>query len=333
MFLRKGVDANLDKLARPEIRVFRRPTSSFRVCGYVGLIAAVTVATALVMQLKLSPAVLTAIVLAAVAAFFALTMVTKILTGEERLISFHHVIAVMLTTTGLLWLLRQPILPYLDVTILGIGIFLACGRIGCLMVGCCHGRPHGWGVCYRQDHVDAGFAPYLVGVRLFPIQLGESLYVLCIVVMGIVVFSRRSPGEALAWYVITYDIGRFCFEFMRGDMGRPYLYGFSEAQWISLFLMLAALGGEMSGLLIFHAWHAVATAFMVSVMIAIATRRRLSGEVKYKLFHPRHIKEVAEAVGLLSSLANRPTGFSERAIAAEDVRNCAHLRRSQNIGK
>ena len=71
------------------------------------------------------------------------------MTGEERIIYYRHEIAVMVVAALLLWLLRQPLLPYLDVTILGIGMFLTCGRMGCFMVGCCHGRPHDWGVCYR----------------------------------------------------------------------------------------------------------------------------------------------------------------------------------------
>src|SRR5439155_22019386 len=97
---------------------------------------------------------------------------------------YHHEIDVMINAALLLWLLGQPLLPYLDLTILGIGMFLACGRVGCLMVGCCHGRPHSWGVRYKQEHADAGFAPYYVGVRLFPIQAVESLWVLSIVIVG-----------------------------------------------------------------------------------------------------------------------------------------------------
>jgi prolipoprotein diacylglyceryltransferase len=310
----------LDWMVSPRIQAFGKSWSAYQVCGCTGLALAILQSMILATRSGLPSWVILAIVICAVLTFFAVIMVTKIITGEEQIIYFHHEIAVMLITAGLLWLLRQPILPYLDVTILGIGIFLTCGRIGCLMVGCCHGRPHRWGVCYRQEHAEAGFAPYLVGVRLFPIQIVESLYVLAIVVVGILVFSGRSPGEALAWYVITYDIGRFCFEFMRGDTGRPYLYGFSEAQWISLFLMLAALGAELSGLLIFHEWHAAATVCIVGAMIVIAIRRRLRGEAKYKLFHPRQIEEVAEAVGSLSSLATRLTGFSEYTLAPDEIR-------------
>ena len=50
--------------------------------------------------------------------------VTKIIIGEERLIYYHHEIAIVLAVTMVLWLLDQPILPYLDITILRIGTFL-----------------------------------------------------------------------------------------------------------------------------------------------------------------------------------------------------------------
>ena len=111
------------------------------------------------------------------------------------------------------------------------------------MVGCCHGRPHRWGVCYREEHAAVGFTPYFVGVRLFPIQAVESLWVFCIVTTGVTfVLNGRPAGAALAWYVVTYDLGRFCFEFLRGDPDRPYLWGFSQPQWISLLLMCGWYG-------------------------------------------------------------------------------------------
>src|SRR5262249_61119424 len=110
---------------------------------------------------------------AAAPTFLGIIMTTKPITGQERIIYYPHEIAVSLAAAGLLWLTSEPLLPYLDITILGIGAFLACGRIGCLMVGCCHGRPSGWGIRYTPDHAAAGFTDYYVGVVLFPIQLVE----------------------------------------------------------------------------------------------------------------------------------------------------------------
>jgi hypothetical protein len=163
----KILNGGFDRLVHPEIRVYRRFRPAFQVCGYTGLALAVGLAMTMAMRLGLLPVVIAALILAAVLTFFGLVMATKIITGEERIIYYHHEIVVMVVVAFLLWLLRQPILPYLDLTILGVGAFLVCGRLGCFMVGCCHGRPHRWGVRYRKEHADAGFTFYFVGVRLF----------------------------------------------------------------------------------------------------------------------------------------------------------------------
>src|SRR5882672_9437642 len=290
----------LDKLVRPEVRLLRTSRPAFQVCGYTGLAPAVLVALTLATRLGLSLVVIAALILAAVLTFFGLVMATKIITGEERIIYYHHEIAVMVVAAFLLWLLRQPILPYLDVMILGVGAFLVCGRVGCLMVGCCHGRPHRLGVCYREEHADAGFTPYFVGVRLFPVQAVESLWVFCIVTTGVTfVLNGRPQGAALAWYVVTYDLGRFCFEFLRGDPGRSYLWGFSQPQWISLLLMCGVVWAEMAGVLPLHLWHVAATACLALAMVAVGLARRYSRTDRHRLLHPSHVREVAEAMSLV----------------------------------
>jgi hypothetical protein len=299
----KSLNGYLDKLARPDIHLLGRSRPAFRVCGYTGLTMAAILAVTLATHLGLSLVVIAVLILAAALTFLGLVMATKIITGEELIIYYHHEIAVMIVAGLLLWLLRQPVLPYLDVTILSIGMFLACGRVGCLMVGCCHGRPFHWGVCYRQEHATAGFTPYYVGVRLFPIQAVESLWVFCIVGAGtIFILSGRPPGTALAWYVVTYDLARFCLEFMRGDPERPYLWGYSQPQWISLLLMCGVVWAELAGLLPFHLWHVGATACLALAMAIISLSRRFQRTAKHLLLHPRHVREVAEALAQLSNL-------------------------------
>jgi hypothetical protein len=295
-----------DKLVRSEVQIRHRSVSAFQVCGYAGYTLAIVLGVILVTNRGLSLWVMGGLVLASALTFLALAMATKIIVGEERLIYYHHEIAIMVVATLLLWVWRQPILPYLDVVILGIGLFLVCGRVGCLMVGCCHGRPHQWGVCYRKTHVDAGFTPYFVGIRLFPIQAVESLWVLVTVAVGtILVLNGFPPGEALAWYVVVYDIGRFCFELMRGDPTRPYFLGFSEGQWISLFLMGIVVSAELSGLLTFHPWHFAATVCMVFLMVAITFSRRKRGIGRYQLLHPHHVKEIADTVGSVPAIPEK----------------------------
>ena len=41
-----------------------------------------------------------------------------------------------LVSAAVLSALDLPVLPYLDLNALWLGVFLTCGRCGCLMVGC-----------------------------------------------------------------------------------------------------------------------------------------------------------------------------------------------------
>ena len=281
----------LDRLVRPEVRLLGRSRPAYRVCGYVGLGLAVALAMALVWQQGLSPAVMLAVIAAAVATFLALAMATKLVAGEENLVYYHHEIAVVIAASALLWLLDEPVLAYLDPTILGVGLFLACGRVGCLMVGCCHGRPARRGVRYRAEHAAVGFPAYLVGVRLVPVQAVEALWALGIVLVGSgLVLAGQPPGSAFAWYVVAYDLGRFAFELVRGDPQRRYLLGFSEAQWIAVLLTALVVAGELAGVLPFAAWHLGALGGMAAAMLALTWRSRSGVDA---LLRPRHVEEIA----------------------------------------
>jgi hypothetical protein len=243
-------------------------------------------------------------------------MIIKIITGEEKLVCYRHKIAVLFVVTLALWLLRQPILPYLDVMILVVGLFLACGRMGCFMVGCCHGRPSRWGVCYREEHAASGFTPCFVGVRLFPIQLVESLWCLIIVTVGSAfVLIGSAPGEVLAWYVVTYSGGRFFFEFMRGDHEHSYPLGFSKPQWTSLVIILALVAVELSGVLKFHLWHMGVIVSILLVMIVLILERHFERTNKHQLPEPRHLKEIAEAVNQVSKIS----AVSEQNSTTKDI--------------
>jgi len=294
---------------RPWVILSEKRWSSYQVCGYTGLLLGFVQSVMLVRRLGLSQLALLGITGVVSLTFVVLVMVTKILIGEEVIVFYHHEIGTVAMTATLLRVTGQPVLPYLDITVLGVGIFLACGRLGCLLVGCCHGRPWRWGVKYNDEHARAGFPSYLVGVRLFPVQAVESLAVLLIVVAGVAALMRRSPpGSALAWYVMSYGVLRFCLEFLRGDAERPYWLGFSEAQWTSLILMSCVVWAEYSRVVPFHLWHFLATLGLAVAMIAVALFRSYRKTPMHQFLHPRHVKEFSEAVALVSRFSTeRPT--------------------------
>jgi len=116
----------------------------------------------------------------------------------------------------------------------------------------------------------------------------------------LLILNGSPAGSALAWYVVAYDLGRFFFEFMRGDPDRSYLWGFSQPQWISIVLMAVVVWLEQAGLLPLTRWHLLAAALLVAALLATATKRRLQRIPKHRLLHPRHVREIASLVGALA---------------------------------
>ncbi|MCP3898528.1 MAG: prolipoprotein diacylglyceryl transferase, partial [Desulfobacteraceae bacterium] len=258
----KALNNFLDHFSHLHIKIFGQKYPTYKVCGISGYILALILGALLVIYLDLSFGIAFLLLFTTFATFVFMAMIIKIISHKERLIFYHHLITVFLTTALVLWLLKQPVFAYLDIIALGFGTFLVCCRIGCLMVGCCHGKPHSWGICYGQKHVDKGFTDIFQGIRLFPVQALELLWVFLITIVGIFLIVFKAPaGETFLWYIMTYCMGRFFIEFLRGDFGRTYFYGFSEAQWISISLMFIALGIEWQIRADFHIWHIIICIF------------------------------------------------------------------------
>src|ERR1044071_3424202 len=187
------INSCFDKLVQPAFSLFGRSWLCFQVFGGAGVVLAIGLMLTLARLSGLSVLVMAGLIVADLLTCLGLAMITKVILGEERLTYCHHEIAIILVTTLLTWLLAEPVLSYLDISILGLGLGLLCGRVGCLMAGCCHGRPARWGVRYGPEHVAAGFSPYYAMTRFLPIQLIESLWVGSIVAVGCVLVWRGYP--------------------------------------------------------------------------------------------------------------------------------------------
>jgi hypothetical protein len=302
--MKRTLNTILDCLVRPTFDFGGRSWSCFQIFGGLGLVLAIVLMLTLTRLSGLSLAVMSVMIVADVATCLSLIMITKLILGEERLTYCHHEVAIVVVTAVLSWLLRQPVLSFLDIGILGLGLGLMCGRIGCLMVGCCHGRPSRCGVRYGPEHVAAGFSPYYGVTRFYPIQLIESIWVGAIVLLGCIVVLRGGPpGTALSLYICAYGAGRFFFEFVRADTDRGYVWGFSESQWLSLLLMLSVVSAEFLGLLPFHWWHIAATVLVMLTLLAVVLQRQLRREANYQLLLPRHIEEIAQVLDSTSTHA------------------------------
>lgn len=112
------------------------------------------------------------------------------------------------------------------------------GRIGCYLVGCCHGIPYDgrFSVIYSNSL----YAPN--GVRLLPVQLLEAFGEFIIGSFLLYSCKRHKGISAIAIYMILYSVMRFFLEYLRGDFIRGSLYAFSTSQLISVvFLIIGSI--------------------------------------------------------------------------------------------
>jgi phosphatidylglycerol---prolipoprotein diacylglyceryl transferase len=143
-----------------------------------------------------------------------------------------------------LWYLRKHRIPLwkgLDVIFPGLTIGHLFGRLGCLLAGCCYGRPTGssFGIRLYSDLVDRS----LQGILLHPTQLYEACSLGILFIGLLFVFKRkRFDGQVALTYLIAYPIIRSVIEVFRGDQIRGFVIEdfLSTSQFISLLVFLAA---------------------------------------------------------------------------------------------
>jgi Prolipoprotein diacylglyceryl transferase len=267
-------------------RIGSRRVTAFHACGVVGFLAACALALGLSGNRGLSLPTEVALIATAVAAFFAVVLGTAALTGRETLTYYHHELAVLAAVAAVAALLGGPVLPHLDVTALGLGAFLAFGRVGCTLTGCCHGRRWAHGIVYGQGFVTSGVPPYLCGRRLIPVQLLEALATTIIVVVGATRIPA-TPGAAFGFYITGYAVVRFWLEMLRGDPVRRYWHRLSEAQWTSLGVAVAMASLALANVVPGRGEHAAAAVFLFLSAALVAVRPPRD------ILDPRHVREIA----------------------------------------
>jgi phosphatidylglycerol:prolipoprotein diacylglycerol transferase len=147
---------------------------------------------------------------------------------------------VVATVVGI-WYVRRYKLPTwrtADSIAPGIALGHVVGRFGCVLAGCCYGRPTSlpWGITFSDP-----FAALNVGtplhVALHPTQLYDAGAELLILVFLLATErrGRQFAGRTFWLYMLLYAVTRFAVEFFRGDP-RGMLGGFATSQVIALVL-------------------------------------------------------------------------------------------------
>jgi hypothetical protein len=173
----------------------------------------------------------------AAASFFAWAVLRRLVSGRERLVLFEHAWLAGACVAGYAAAIGQPVWRWLDVFAVALCLFLAVGRLGCLVAGCCHGLPSALGVVYGGEGQDPH--PY-AGLRLFPVQAVESAVLGATGVIGLLALPGADDGDVLLGLMVTYAIARFGTEALRGDR-RPRILGIPVARAAAVVQLAAAL--------------------------------------------------------------------------------------------
>jgi phosphatidylglycerol---prolipoprotein diacylglyceryl transferase len=145
-----------------------------------------------------------------------------------------------------LWYVRRHQMPawtVADVVAPGIVLGHAIGRTGCLMAGCCFGKPTDlpWGLVFTNP-LAASQVGTPLGIPLHPTQAYEALGLL-VMLGGLLWLERRGgpyAGRTFWSYVLVYAALRLVVEFFRADE-RGFVMGVSTSQIISILLLPLAI--------------------------------------------------------------------------------------------
>ena len=157
---------------------------------------------------------------------------------------------------------------------LGVGF----GRIGCLLNGCCWGKPAPHGSLFSMffpENIEPMASQYLTyyehpevwaklierlgyppeTIPLIPIYATQiiSALGLFLIAAGLVWAERRwrnrPDGQVIVWFLFAYGMGRFLIEFWRDDTPLRYGFGmfpgFRLGQWLALAMIAAGVVIQM----------------------------------------------------------------------------------------
>ena len=147
----------------------------------------------------------------------------------------------IMATLVAFWYIRRHRLPFwttCDMFAPGIALGHVIGRLGCLMAGCCFGKPSSapWAITFTDPFAATNVGTPL-NVPLHPTQIYEAGAELLILVLLLATErkGRPFPGRTFWGYMLLYAVSRFVIEFYRADQ-RGFIMGLSTSQFISVIL-------------------------------------------------------------------------------------------------
>ena len=126
-----------------------------------------------------------------------------------------------------------------DLTAPGIALGHVIGRLGCLLAGCCYGRPTDvpWAITFTNPAAATNVGTPL-NTPLHPTQLYDAGAELLIMILLLVTERRGRPfaGRTFWLYMLLYAISRYIIENYRGDE-RGMVLGMATSQFVSILIV------------------------------------------------------------------------------------------------
>lgn len=154
------------------------------------------------------------------------------------LVFYGGLMGATLATLLYVWLKKLALWKIADALGPSIALGYVPGRLGCLMNGCCYGRPTHlpWAIHFPAEHASGG-----VGVH--PTQIYDSLLNLALYLALAWLYRRKKfDGQIFAFYLIGYAMTRSLVEVFRGDYAVRYLGGWATPAHL---VSIAALGAGL----------------------------------------------------------------------------------------
>jgi phosphatidylglycerol:prolipoprotein diacylglycerol transferase len=153
---------------------------------------------------------------------------------EGGLVFYGGLVGAALACLAFVRFRSLPLWKFADALAPSIALGYFVGRFGCLMNGCCYGRPTSlpWAIHYPADHPTGG-----AGVH--PVQIYDALINLGFyALLARLHRHKKFDGQVFAAYLIGYSVLRTVVESFRGDYPVHYLGDLATpAQLVSLGIL------------------------------------------------------------------------------------------------
>ena len=133
---------------------------------------------------------------------------------------------------------KLPLWKTADVLAPSIALGSVFGRTGCLLNGCCYGKPTDvpWGIRFPADHATHGVPVH--PTEIYDAGLNLAFYLF----LAWLFRHKRFDGQIFATYLIGYAVIRGVVEIFRGDYtDLHYHLGLTPAQWVGVPIFLVGL--------------------------------------------------------------------------------------------